>query len=644
MDRFNWNHPSVDYCSQIHQENNQYAYEPEVGQTSGGVSASGPSWLHPAPGQPQPYQAFNFPSRAEPSLGLDLEYLQRHPQPMVLEHIVENDAPLAPSNPQRSVEGWHGENLAAIKEQFLAGLEAFGRGATLKNCSSSLSFRNYIKSDGSMINRGIRLSKTFTAAEKAQLDRAIIARHGAKLFRIAEEDSVKERFLAGLDNYAQGARLVDCSATLKFNYYVTDDGHLHKAGKDLYKGLFPEDQERVSQALHRRSECCLYQAMAKAPVEERFLAGLDKYAQGVPLKYCSSTLNFKSYVTDNGLLHQPGKTLRKRLSAEDQARIDQALLCRRDNYTSRLLNKAPVEKRFLACLDKYERGLKLSKCAEDIHLGTYLTDDGRLLQGLGQGQSLYSRLSSDDQARVNRALTARRRIFTQRTSKDVDKFMTALEPYGKGLSLLTCGNQSGLKDKAVAYLTRKGGLTHKGELLIENLLPGQRINVLYAIEKRRQLLDPSAQVPESSWQLSEMLSPLPEMRGMAPTAMVDSIPAETMVDPIQTEAMWATAWQLTGQVMPGTWGIPTESAETPIPYYDTEAVGEDFRHQYGPCGLIAQSAPDRLISRGIEDHMLINIQGEVYRVQDMGSSSMGPTNENPYGKSFMLVPHSQVIC
>jgi hypothetical protein len=35
--------------------------------------------------------------------------------------------------------------------------------------------------------------------------------------------------------------------------------------------------------------------------------------------------------------------------------------------------------------------------------------------------------------------------------------------------------------------------------------------------------------------------------------------------------------------------------------------------------------------------MLINIQGEEYRVQDMGRSSEGSTNENPYGKSFMLM-------
>ncbi|MEJ2045995.1 MAG: hypothetical protein P8X89_22285 [Reinekea sp.] len=36
--------------------------------------------------------------------------------------------------------------------------------------------------------------------------------------------------------------------------------------------------------------------------------------------------------------------------------------------------------------------------------------------------------------------------------------------------------------------------------------------------------------------------------------------------------------------------------------------------------------------------MLINIQGEVYRVHDTGQRSVNPTNENPLGNIFMLVP------
>ncbi|MEJ2044717.1 MAG: hypothetical protein P8X74_06710 [Reinekea sp.] len=83
----------------------------------------------------------------------------------------------------------------------------------------------------------------------------------------------------------------------------------------------------------------------------------------------------------------------------------------------------------------------------------------------------------------------------------------------------------------------------------------------------------------------------------------------------------STTWQLIGQAVPG----PLASVEPLIPY------------GYSPHGLIAQSAPDRFVGRGIVNRMLINIQGEVYRVQDMGSSSVGSTNENPYGKSFMKV-------
>jgi hypothetical protein len=36
--------------------------------------------------------------------------------------------------------------------------------------------------------------------------------------------------------------------------------------------------------------------------------------------------------------------------------------------------------------------------------------------------------------------------------------------------------------------------------------------------------------------------------------------------------------------------------------------------------------------------MLINIQGEVHRVQDLESSYTESANENPYDKNFMLVP------
>ncbi|MEJ2045950.1 MAG: hypothetical protein P8X74_18985 [Reinekea sp.] len=623
--------------SQIYQEDGQHTSQPEAGQTSAEGPASGPSWSHPTLGRPQPYHGFNLPAQiplwSRPDGGAS--------QPTTVADISQHDAlpgssssqPAAPSRRRKPrVKG-----LPPVKERFLAGLEAFGRGVLLKDCSLSIRFSNYIKSDGRLTNLGPGLYDQLTEAEKTRLEQAIIARRGTKLIK----RTIKTRFLEGLDNYAQGVQLKDCSVTLQFKHYATDNGHLHKAGQDVCKGLSPKDLARVNQALLCRRESYLKRAMANPTVAERFLAGLDNYAQGVQLKDCSETIQFNDYVTDDGRLHPLGQNLRNNLPLEDQARLNQALLCRRESYSNRTMANPSVEKRFLASLDNYARGLLLGECAENIKLRIYVSDDGRLQQGRGQGQSLYHSLSWDDKMRVDQALTARRKIYAQRIAKDVDNFMATLEPYANGLSLQECGKKSGLKKKAIAYLTPEGGLTYKGQRLIENLQPGQLNKVLEAIGKRQQHRELNPQVPEPEWQWPENLSSMMELGGMDldPAAMVDPIQAETMYYPMQmesmqTETMWASVWQLTGQAVPG----PSGSAESSIPYYGSETVGTDFRHQYGPHGLMPQSAPDRLIGRGILNHMLINIQGEVYRVQDMGSSSVGSTNENPYGKSFMLVP------
>ncbi|MEJ2074507.1 MAG: hypothetical protein P8X79_13730 [Reinekea sp.] len=234
------------------------------------------------------------------------------------------------------------------------------------------------------------------------------------------------------------------------------------------------------------------------------------------------------------------------------------------------------------------------------------------------GAPPYNRFCPNDKDRVDRALTDRGRVVTQRTAKDVPKFMDTLEPYGNGLSLQKCGNWSGLKRKETSYLTSEGGHTRKGKRQIENLRPDQRNEILDAITKRQRHIELNPQMPEPSWQWPEMLSPMPEMD-----------PAHRM----QMEAMRATTWQLTSQAVPG----PLESPEPPIPYYDSDAVGADFQHEYGSNGLLPQRAPERLIGQGIVRDMLVNIQGEVYRVHDMGSS-VNPTHENPQGKKFMLVP------
>ncbi|MEJ2041986.1 MAG: hypothetical protein P8X89_01780 [Reinekea sp.] len=565
MDRFYCNPDNTDpYYSQVRQEDGQHASLPEAGQTSAGVPVSG---SHTLPGQLSPNT--NFPAQIPPSPSPVLEYFLSLPQPVSLEEIIQNDASAA--NQQPVVEARR--RWLPVKERFLAGLEAFGRRASLKDCSSSLRFSDYIKNDGSLSRKGLPLYETFTTAEKARLDQAIAARRATQNRKRVPEDRVKE----------------DCSVTLEVNTQVSDTGHSENARRELCAGLIPGDQERVNQALLSRSQICGERWLAaKAPVAERFLAGLDNYAQGVKLKDCSATLSFKYYVSDDGFLSKKGRALRNRLSPPDQARLNQALLSRNYFHLKQVMVNAPVEERFLASLDNYARGVSLRECARNIGLPFYIT--GGSLNS--RGRALYNRLSTDDKARVNQALTTRKEVIAQRTSGDLDKFMATLEPYGNGLSLLECGNQSGLMERVITYLTPEGGLTPKGELLIENLQPDQQIDVLFAIGKRQQFMDPSAQVPGSPWQLPEM--------------------------PLS---------------MPG----PSESTEPPIPYYDREAVGADFQHQYGPNGVIPQRAPDQLIDRGIVHYMLINILGEVYRVYDM-RNLVDPSNRDSYEKNFMLIP------
>ncbi|MEJ2065843.1 MAG: hypothetical protein P8X74_21620 [Reinekea sp.] len=422
MDRIYCNPDNTEhyYYSQIHPENYQHASHSEVGQTSGGVVASGPSWSHPVPGQFQPYPNFNFPAQIPPLPNQNLDYFLSLPQPVAVEDIIQNDASLAP--PQPVVDTRRRKACATpVKERFLAGLEAFGRGVLLKDCSSSLKFSNYITDDGKLVSRGIPLYGELTAAEKTRLDEAIIARQGAKFLRLADEDLVREHFLAGLDNYAQGVPLTDCSAALQFRFYASNDGRLQKAGKQLYNSL----------------------------------------------------------------------------PSEEQVRIDQALLSRHDNYLKWSMNNPSLEERFLASLDNYARGVPLKECAGNIYM---------------------------------------------------------LEPYGNGLPLQQCAKRLGLKRELTTYLTTAGGLTPKGERLVENMQPSQRNEVLNTIAKRQRCVESNISVFESSWQQPEMPASVQELGGMDPTAIVD---------PMQTEEMWTTVWQSTGQAVPG-------------------PSGADFQHQYGP--------------------------------------------------------------
>ncbi|MEJ2044664.1 MAG: hypothetical protein P8X74_13480 [Reinekea sp.] len=623
MDRFNWNHPNADhyshgYYDQAYQEYGQHTYQRETGQTSDGVAASGSSWSYPTPGQPQPNPDFNFPQWIPPSPGSDLEYLVRTPQPIPLENIIQNDVPPGPSNAQSAVKKQRRRNFAEVKEQFLAGLDKYAQGYTLKACSATIDFFSYITRDGRLQLEGRALYSKLDQKDKDRVDQAIEDR---KVFN-SLRPTTRTHILAGLEAYASGALLKDCSASLSFSTYFSNNGHLLTKGESLYNKLNQEDKDRVDQALKSRKENC-------DKVRTSFLEGLDAYANGAPLKDCSATLSFDTYVSSKGYLHDSGKALYDRLEQGDKDRIMDALRARREIHVERIATDNTPMDGFLGGLEAYASGATLKDCSATIRFCTYVTNDGRLLP---PGRRLLNKLEGGEgEVLVNKALATRRKMAAEQISGDLLHFLAALEPYSKGLDLQTCAKELGLRmkkeryQKLERYLTPEGGLTAKGELLIENLPPNQQNDVWNKVRLRRQLLDPSAQVPESPWRLPEIPSSMPEMGWMDQAAMTD---------PMQTEATWATAWQLTGQAMPG----PSPSAELPIPYYNREAVGADFQHQYGPYGLIAQKAPDSLISWGIVPPMLINIQGEVYRVQDMGSSSVGSTNENPYGKNFMLVP------
>jgi hypothetical protein len=578
MDRSNWPPYNLNlYCySQEHQEVGQHSSQPEVGQTSQEVPASGASGSHLAPGQPSPSP--NMPVPIPFSPGMELEYLLRTPQPATLAEIIQDDALPESSNPQPAVKPHKHKTRAkrsSTKERFLAALEAFERGTPMSGCSSTFRFNNYINNNGKMIGRGVSLYKKFTPAEKTRLDQAIIARKGAMLNKLAETETVAERFLAGLDKYEQGFQLKDCSATLGYRFYVSDSGDLIKDGVNLYAGLLPKDRDRVDQALASRKREYIARS---APT--KFLAGLDNYAQGLPLANCSATLSFRSYIADDGHLHKAGQELYDRLLPVDQDRVKRAIVSRCQIVYDRLADKDTVAERFLAGLDKYAQGLRLVDCSETLQFGNYVTSDGYLNKA---GKNLRATLSQEDQRRLDQALTDRGRIFTQNAASDVDTFMAALKPYANGLTLKTCGNLSGLMGKANAYLTPEGGLTSKGERLIENLQPDQCNEVWDAIAKRQRHMELNPQVPEPQLQWPEMLSPMTEMGGMNPTAMADPIRTEAMqtetmqtetmqTETMQTEAMWATIWQLTGQAVPG----PSASAEPPTSYYGRDADEADF--------------------------------------------------------------------
>jgi hypothetical protein len=308
-----------------------------------------------------------------------------------------------------------------------------------------------------------------------------------------------------------------------------------------------------------------------ALVKEGFLGGLAKYAEGHPLNECSDTISFKSYITDKGDLHKSGQSVYDNLLPEERLQVDQAISARKEAHLGLSMHGIAIEERLLAALENYKSGKPMRHCATNIALRSYVTAEGTLQYP--RGVELYKRSDPSLRERIDQALAIRQEIIATARTQDIPYFLSALVPYSNGLSLQMCGKQSGLEKKTKTYLTPEGGLTAKGELLVERLPQEQQDYVSQMLEQRRQRTEQSTQAQEPPRQQPEMPASMPEMGVMNQAAMTG---------PMQTEAMWATAWQLTGQAVPGTWGMPSGSAAPAVPYYDSDAVGADFQHQYGP--------------------------------------------------------------
>ncbi|MEJ2064270.1 MAG: hypothetical protein P8X74_13485 [Reinekea sp.] len=464
------------------------------------------------------------------------------PQPTPWENIIQNNVPPGPSNVQSTVKTRRQMRLAEIKKQFLACLDMYAHGYTLTDCSATFSFFKYVTDTGYLKPKGTTLYNKFEQADKNRIDQALESRKVFQSLRPYNDNSTRTRILEGLKAYANGVPLKKCSATIKFDAYFTTDGRLQLCGERLYNSLNQEDKDQVDQALKSREENSS-KKISSDQVRMSFLEGLEAYASGAPLKKCSKTIHFESYASATGYLHEGGERLYARLEQEDKDRVINALHARHELYYGQIATDDTIMERFLEGLAAYASGAALKDCSATIKFSDYVTTDGRLLR---EGETLYKRFEgSEGEALINKALADRRRMAAEQISGDLPHFMSALEPYGNGLDLQACGKQSGLKRKVARYFTPEGGLTSKGELLIENLPLEQQGYVLHMLKQRRQHAEQSTQVQES---------------------------------PMQTEAMWATAWQLTGQAVPG----PSTSAEPSIPYYNSGAVGAEFQYQHGP--------------------------------------------------------------
>jgi hypothetical protein len=563
MDRTNWIPCNSDYYSynQTHQEGAQHASQPEAGQTSFGVPASGASWSHPA------YLNPNTPVQIPSSPGADLEYFLQTFQPTILDEITQPEAGQTSAGVPTSGMSWsHPAHLnpnmpALIPSSPGQDLEYFLRTfqptildeITQSEAGQTSAEVPAIGASGSHpAHLNPNMPARIPSSPGLDLEYLLRTPQPATLEGIIQNDAppevansqlpvknwlwTKEAFLAGLKAFGQGAPMINCSSSIRFSDYIKSNGEITKFGISLHKLLTEEEKTLLKEAIIDRQDAKLIRLADKDTVAERLLEGLDKYARGVPLRECSATLSFRTYVTDSGGLHKSGKKLLSSLSQEDRMLVNQALASRNAFYRNKWPTpNDPAAERFLAGLDKYEQGAKLVDCSATISFGFYVTDDGRLRQC---GERLRANMSEKDQARVNQALAARKEGVAQRASEEMDQFMTAIEPYANGRPLRECGNQSGLKRKLVTYLSPEGGLRPKGQQLFEKMQPSQRDEVLDAIAKRQR----HPKSTKSSQQLPEMPSSMPEMPGINQAAMANSV---------QMEAMRAAVWQLTGQAAPG---------------------------------------------------------------------------------------------
>ncbi|MEJ2046111.1 MAG: hypothetical protein P8X89_22875 [Reinekea sp.] len=233
-----------------------------------------------------------------------------------------------------------------------------------------------------------------------------------------------------------------------------------------------------------------------------FLAGFERYAQGAPLEDCSTTLNFRRYVTNHGRLTREGRALRSNLSQDEQRYVDQALTTRENIYndksksedtieflcgglslssgglvkSGRSKNRESVEVSFVKGLEKYAWGSPAKDCSETIDFSRYATNSGSLT---GAGNNLRSRMSVDGQQQVDHALRTRQR----NESLAPERFLAGLNLYASGESMEMCSMNVSFD----RYVTNDGHLQPEGKALYERLSPEDKDRVDDALIARRMM-------------------------------------------------------------------------------------------------------------------------------------------------------------